>query len=210
MSGDMMAKLTCCWGSSAFSYSPLERSPTRTLSGTTNDLSSFLRFFRVRLPTSGMFSHSSSVTTDSPRLRSANCCWIFGRSARCLASSSLSRASLQVQRCTFLGIGLRDTNRMNPPSFPPPRIHVLVHLLIYLVCFLVISFIGSSSKQAIFIIWILELVGVGFWFLATACLSLPVGECQLLRRPKSVPNSRYNFSRWAFTGRTNIRSSGES
>lgn len=70
-----------------------------TLSDTTNDLSSLLRFFRVRLPTSGMLSHSSSVTTARPRFKSANCCWILGRSARCLASSSSSRASLQPRVC---------------------------------------------------------------------------------------------------------------
>lgn len=90
----MNVRTACCLASSEFSYSVLDLSPTMTLSGTTNDLSSLLRFFRVRLPTSGMFSHSSSVTTARPRFKSANCCCIFGRSARCFANSAFSKASL--------------------------------------------------------------------------------------------------------------------
>ena len=86
---------TCCLASNELSYSVEARFPTITLSGTAQDLSkSLFLFFRVRLPTSGMLVHSSSVTAARPRLRSTNCCCNFGRSARCLASSASSRASL--------------------------------------------------------------------------------------------------------------------
>ncbi|TEB19567.1 hypothetical protein FA13DRAFT_345331 [Coprinellus micaceus] len=48
--------------------------------------------------TSGIPSHSSSVTAPRPRFRSANCCWILGRSARCWVRRADSRASLRVRR----------------------------------------------------------------------------------------------------------------
>lgn len=144
-----------------------------TLSGTTNDLSSLLRFFLVRLPTSGIFSHSESVTAASPRFKSANCCWIFGRSARCLASSSFSRASLS-SHIRFEHVA-QDSRRNSPPR-SPPRVHIMVNLLIYLVGFLVICLICCTGKETVLIVWILELVRVNFCFLTTASLCLTEPE----------------------------------
>jgi hypothetical protein len=166
-------------GSSAFSYSLLDLSPTMTLSGTTNDLSSLRRFFRVRLPTSGMLSHSSSVTTDRPRLRSANCCCILGLSVRCFANSAFSLASLcgveveikQGQRWDRL------TRKNHAPSCPPTRVHVLIHRCVDLVRFLVVLLVRSAGEEAILVVWILELVGVYFWLLATFCLRLCDNFC---------------------------------
>lgn len=128
---------SCCIGSKEFSYSPPARAPTRTLSGTTNDLSSRFRFLRVRLPTSGIFSHSASVTALRPRFRSANCCCSFGRAARSFASSASSRASLHYQSAmhriyngemarTSARDGVRPCSgrpgrRSCPPLHRPPR-----------------------------------------------------------------------------------------
>ena len=67
-------RTSCCLTSNEFSSPPLSRSPTITLSGTAYVLprSRILRFL-VKLPTSGMLSHCSSVTTERARFRSANC-----------------------------------------------------------------------------------------------------------------------------------------
>ena len=85
---------SCCLESNEFSYSFFPRSPTMMLSGTTNDHPSCLLFSLVKFPTSGIFSHSLSVTKDKPHLRTANCCWILDRSARRFANSACSWASL--------------------------------------------------------------------------------------------------------------------
>lgn len=182
---------SCCLASRAFSYSVLDLSPTMTLSGTTNDLSSLLRFFLVRLPTSGMFSHSSSVTTAKPRFRSANCCWIFGRSARCFASSAFSRASLLVDKddkkfhC-WIGWKLKLTRR-DQPACSSSRIHLLVHLLIDSVRFLVVCFVGGTGKQTIFVIRILELVRVYLCVFTTPCLGFPVQIFELAEQTAEDP-----------------------
>lgn len=87
----------CCFASRLFSMSPRSLSPVRILSGTAYVLpsrGSRFRFFRVKLPTSGRFSHSASVTEPKPRLRSANCVCSLGRSARKVARASASMASL--------------------------------------------------------------------------------------------------------------------
>lgn len=134
---------TCWVESNELSYSVEARFPTMTLSGTAQVLSkSLFLFFLVRLPTSGMLVHSSSVTAARPRLRSTNCCCNFGRSARCLASSASSRASLY-----RVSINARHKiARIYVPPNPPPRIHVLIHLLVNLVCLFVVRFVSSSSE----------------------------------------------------------------
>ena len=171
-------QLTCCAGSNALSYSVEARFPTITLSGTAQDLSkSLFLFFLVRLPTSGMLVHSSSVTAARPRLRSTNCCCSFGRSARCLESSASSRASLHHSLANVR----HKLEQVYPPSNPPPRIHVLIHLLVNLVCLLIVRFVSRSGKQPVFVVRVLKLIRVYFRFLSSSCLSFPMEPISLVR-----------------------------
>lgn len=136
----------CCRGSKSFTVSPRSRSPTRMVSGTAKarpSLGSLFRFLPVRLPGSGKFSHSTSVTAASPRFKSANCVWSFGRSARRRARSSASLASLGSDQTEYSS----HTDETDiPPSSFPSLIHTGIHMLVYLVSFLVISLIYCTSK----------------------------------------------------------------
>jgi len=144
-----------------------------TLSGTAQDLSkSLFLFFRVRLPTSGMLVHSSSVTAARPRLRSTNCCWSFGRSARCLASSVSSRASLY--RAPVNTRHKADIARNHAPSSSSPRVHVFIYLLVNLIRLLIVCFVSRSSEKSILVVWVLKLLRINFRLFSPSCLSFSV------------------------------------
>ena len=60
------------------------------------------------------------------------------------------------------------------PSCPSPCVHIPIYKFIYPIRLFVIGFICSPSKETIFVVRVLELVGIYFRLFAAPRLRLPV------------------------------------
>lgn len=63
---------------------------------------------------------------------------------------------------------------MHAPARPPPPVHIPVDRVVYPVGLLVVLFVRRARKEAVFVVWILELLCIDLGFLASSGLRLPV------------------------------------